>query len=128
MSYQEKPIEPPTGDPRVLELHRRAYRAATLANHIEQLKTCDSPKEFQGIDWELKSQIVIEGRRVVLESINAELDALLGGPADREAQRQSFAYGNANLANPDVTREIVRQESERLSVEAGQVAQHGQTG
>jgi hypothetical protein len=37
--------------------------------------------------------------------------------ADREAQRQSFAYGNAALANADVTRETVRLASEQLAKE-----------
>lgn len=43
-----------------------------------------------------------------------ELDALLEearnrpfSEAEREEQRRSFAFGNANIENPDVTREIV---------------------
>ena len=34
--------------------------------------------------------------------------------ADREAQRQSFAYGNANFENERITRETVRRASEDL--------------
>lgn len=34
--------------------------------------------------------------------------------ADREAQRQSFAYGNAHFENEHITRETVRRESEKL--------------
>ena len=34
--------------------------------------------------------------------------------AQREEQRQSFAYGNAHIENPRVTRETVAQESARL--------------
>tara|TARA_R110002096_G_scaffold78557_1_gene184869 strand:- start:2908 stop:3084 length:177 start_codon:yes stop_codon:yes gene_type:complete len=33
---------------------------------------------------------------------------------DQEAQRRSFAYGNANIENEDVTREIVDKEAEKL--------------
>lgn len=33
----------------------------------------------------------------------------------QEAQRRSFAYGNANIENERVTREIVDQEAEKLN-------------
>ena len=33
---------------------------------------------------------------------------------EREEQRRSFAYGNANLHNPNVTRELIDQEAEKL--------------
>jgi len=33
----------------------------------------------------------------------------------KEAQRRSFAYGNANISNPDVTREIVGEEANKMS-------------
>lgn len=33
-------------------------------------------------------------------------------PEEREAQRRSFAYGNAKLSNPRVTREMVDQAAE----------------
>ena len=36
---------------------------------------------------------------------------------DRETQRQSFAYGNSNFENEEITRETVRRESERLKNE-----------
>ena len=35
-------------------------------------------------------------------------------PEDREEQRRSFAYGNANIENARVTREIVNQEADKL--------------
>lgn len=35
-------------------------------------------------------------------------------PADKEAQRRSFAYGNANIENERVTKETVDKEAERL--------------
>lgn len=35
-------------------------------------------------------------------------------PADKEAQRRSFAYGNANIENERVTKETVAKEAERL--------------
>ena len=33
---------------------------------------------------------------------------------EKEAQRRSFAYGNAKIENPRITREIVDQEAEAL--------------
>lgn len=36
-------------------------------------------------------------------------------PSEREAQRRSFAYGNANIENPAVTREIVDQVADELA-------------
>jgi hypothetical protein len=35
-------------------------------------------------------------------------------PEDKEAQRRSFAYGNAKLHNPKVTREDIDRAAERL--------------
>lgn len=43
----------------------------------------------------------------------AEANRWLDGAA-LEAQRQSFAYGNARIHNPNITREMVAQESEKL--------------
>jgi hypothetical protein len=40
--------------------------------------------------------------------------------ADREAQRQSFAYGNSHFENETITRETVRRESEKLKKADGQ--------
>jgi hypothetical protein len=37
-------------------------------------------------------------------------------PQEREAQRQSFAYGNANIENKHVTRKTVAKEAARLKV------------
>lgn len=36
---------------------------------------------------------------------------------EREAQRRSFAFGNANIDNPDVTRELVDQVAEEMKNE-----------
>jgi hypothetical protein len=33
---------------------------------------------------------------------------------EREQQRRSFAYGNTNIENPRITREMVDEEAERL--------------
>jgi hypothetical protein len=51
-----------------------------------------------------------------------DLDSLLErarqirlSPAEREQQRRSFAYGNANIENPDVTRQVVDEAAERLA-------------
>jgi hypothetical protein len=38
-------------------------------------------------------------------------------PAERESQRRSFAYGNAHLSNPNVTREMVDRAAEELEKE-----------
>ena len=39
-------------------------------------------------------------------------------PEELEAQRRSFAFGNANIDNPNVTREMVDRAAERLKQEA----------
>ena len=36
-------------------------------------------------------------------------------PQEREAQRQSFAYGNTSLENPDITKDTVREQAEALN-------------
>jgi hypothetical protein len=36
-------------------------------------------------------------------------------PEEREAQRRSFAYGNASLSNPDVTRELVDRVADEMA-------------
>ena len=36
---------------------------------------------------------------------------------EREAQRQSFAYGNTNLHNPSITREVVAEAARELEEE-----------
>lgn len=36
-------------------------------------------------------------------------------PADKEAQRRSFAYGNANIENERVTRAMIDAAAEKLS-------------
>ena len=38
-------------------------------------------------------------------------------PEEREEQRRSFAYGNAALSNPNITREMVDDAAERLAEE-----------
>jgi hypothetical protein len=35
---------------------------------------------------------------------------------DKEAQRRSFAYGNANIENERVTKETVNSEAEKLGI------------
>lgn len=39
-------------------------------------------------------------------------------PAEREAQRRSFVYGNVHLSNPNVTREVVEKAAIRLNNES----------
>ncbi len=43
--------------------------------------------------------------------------------ADREEQRRSFAFGNANIENPRVTRELVDQVADRMAHEQRAAAQ-----
>lgn len=42
---------------------------------------------------------------------------------DREEQRRSFAFGNANIENPRVTRELVDQVADRMAHEQRAAAQ-----
>lgn len=39
-------------------------------------------------------------------------------PEQREAQRRSFAYGNANLSNPNITREMIDKVADRMNRES----------
>ena len=39
-------------------------------------------------------------------------------PAEREAQRRSFAYGNTRIENPRITRETVDRQAEKLTQQA----------
>ncbi len=39
---------------------------------------------------------------------------------EKEAQRRSFAYGNANIENPAVTREVVDQAASELAKNSAQ--------
>jgi hypothetical protein len=39
-------------------------------------------------------------------------------PADKEEQRRSFAYGNAKIENPRITRDTVDEEAEKLKKRA----------
>ena len=52
------------------------------------------------------------------DDLDALLDAARRIPqtnADAEAQRRSFAYGNANIENEDVTREMVDAAADGIS-------------
>ena len=40
-------------------------------------------------------------------------------PREREAQRQSFAYGNAHIENRRITRQTVAKEAAKLKVKHG---------
>lgn len=39
-------------------------------------------------------------------------------PAEKEAHRRSFAYGNTKIENARITRELVDREAEKLAAEA----------
>ncbi len=41
---------------------------------------------------------------------------------EAEEQRRSFAYGNANIENSDVTREVINRAAEHLSKKASESA------
>jgi uncharacterized protein (DUF1778 family) len=54
--------------------------------------------------------------------MTGELEALVEAarrvimtPEEQEAQRRSFAYGNAHLDNPRVTREMIDEAAERIA-------------
>ncbi len=56
----------------------------------------------------------------------AELDHLINlarkvkmTPSEGEAQRRSFAYGNAAFENPRITREMVDEQAEKLEKRNG---------
>jgi hypothetical protein len=53
-----------------------------------------------------------------LEQLIAAARGKKSSPAEREAQRRSFAYGNTNIENPRITRETVDQQAEALKAEA----------
>ncbi len=40
-------------------------------------------------------------------------------PAEREEQRRSFAYGNANIENEAVTRDVIEEVADQMSREPG---------
>jgi|SwirhisoilCB3_FD_contig_61_1223070_length_315_multi_2_in_0_out_0_1 hypothetical protein len=49
-----------------------------------------------------------------LASLLEEAKKVQMSAADKEAQRRSFAYGNANIENERVTKDTVDSEAERL--------------
>jgi len=38
---------------------------------------------------------------------------------EREEQRRSFAYGNTKIENPQITRQLIDQEADKLASENG---------
>lgn len=40
-------------------------------------------------------------------------------PGEREQQRRSFAYGNANIENESVTKDVIEEIAERMAREPG---------
>jgi len=38
---------------------------------------------------------------------------------EKEAQRRSFAYGNTNIENPRITKDVIDREAEKLRRERG---------
>lgn len=55
------------------------------------------------------------------EELNKLLEAARSIPfsdAQREQQRRSFAYGNAHIENPRVTRQTVDEQAEKLKSKA----------
>lgn len=52
------------------------------------------------------------------EELDRLLEAARNRPltaSEREEQRRSFAYGNANIENPRVTRETIDEQAEELN-------------
>lgn len=60
------------------------------------------------------------GSPVMTKELQELLDAakkIVMSPRDKEEQRRSFAFGNANIENPRVTRETVKKAAEALKDE-----------
>lgn len=51
-----------------------------------------------------------------LEKLLEEAGKVEMTPQQKEEQRRSFAFGNANIENPRVTREMIDQEAESMKV------------
>lgn len=60
-----------------------------------------------------------------LESLIERARGVRMNSQDAELQRQSFAYGNANIENSVVTKEIIRQAAQELLAGKIQVVQTG---
>jgi hypothetical protein len=39
-------------------------------------------------------------------------------PAEREAQRRSFAYGNTHIENKQITRQMIDEQADAIEIEA----------
>jgi hypothetical protein len=53
-----------------------------------------------------------------LNSLLSQARQVHMSPADKEAQRRSFAFGNANIENARVTRDTVNKQAELLESSA----------
>ena len=59
----------------------------------------------------------MQGGTTMTEKLKDLLDKarkVVLSPEKKEEQRRSFAYGNTNIENPRITREMVDQEAEKL--------------
>ena len=54
-----------------------------------------------------------------LDELTAKVRGYKMTPQEREAQRRSFAYGNAKIHNPDVTMEMVNEAADKIAKENG---------
>ncbi len=54
------------------------------------------------------------GMNKELEELLERSKAIVMTPEQREEQRRSFAYGNAKISNPNVTREMVDRAAEEM--------------
>lgn len=64
------------------------------------------------------TMIVIRKEATMSEHLQKLIDASRGrvmSDAEKEAQRQSFAYGNAHIENARVTRAMVAEAAEKLA-------------
>lgn len=62
-------------------------------------------------------QMLNEKEAIMSEDLQKLIDASRGRPmsdAEKEAQRRSFAYGNAHIENERVTREMVDEAAEKI--------------
>lgn len=54
-----------------------------------------------------------------LQELLARAKGVKMSTEEREQQRRSFAYGNSNIENPQITRESIQRQAEKLKTDEG---------
>jgi hypothetical protein len=57
--------------------------------------------------------------RIEFDNLLEKAKGIRMSTCDREQQRRSFAYGNANIENEAVTRDVIDEVAERMAREPG---------